>query len=476
MSGAEPIFDPWDEYVVPPFPLEVLPDDVRRFVETQSRVIGCDPSAVAMSVLAACSGALDHRFALRMLRNGDWYAHPRLWVLLVGDPSRKKTPAIAAATRCLGEHEQSLWDEWERERASARQADPKAPEPPKPPRYMLHDVTTEKLGEILARQDRGALVKRDEIAGWIGSMEKYSGSKAASADRAFWLQAYDRGPFTVDRIGRGEQRIRNLSVSVLGGIQPQRLKELHGLTSDGLLQRFVPVMVGKAPFPIDEPTAEALGAYRDLTLALVNATPTTIVMTEEAYAAATEARRRLHDLEQVGGGLAPGFQAFVGKLPGVFGSLALILHLIAGPHHGSTRPVEATTVLNAARLVEDFILPHAFEFYRTADSVTDGDRLQQVASWILTSGKKRFVASDFTTNVASFRGLGLMEVNRRLSPLVAGGWFTPFDEGPIAKSWTVNPAVFEQLKERAQAEERRKAELAKLMRSPRRRKELDDAA
>ena len=46
-------------------------------------------------------------------------------------------------------------------------------------------------------------MKRDEIAGWIGSMEKYSGSKAASADRAFWLQAYDRGPFTVDRIGAG---------------------------------------------------------------------------------------------------------------------------------------------------------------------------------------------------------------------------------------------------------------------------------
>jgi hypothetical protein len=90
MSGAEPIFDPWDEYVVPPFPLEVLSEDVRRFVETQSRVIGCDPSAVAMSVLAACSGALDHRFALRMLRNGDWCAHPRLWVLLVGDPSRKR--------------------------------------------------------------------------------------------------------------------------------------------------------------------------------------------------------------------------------------------------------------------------------------------------------------------------------------------------------------------------------------------------
>jgi hypothetical protein len=36
--------------------------------------------------------------------------------------------------------------------------------------------------------------------------------------------------------------------------------------------------------------------------------------------------------------------------------------------------------------------------------------------------------------------------------------------------------VFEQLKERAQAEERRKAELAKLMRSPRRQRGLDNAA
>lgn len=191
---------------------------------------------------------------------------------------------------------------------------------------------------------------------------------------------------------------------------------------------------------------------------------------------ATEARRRLHELEQVGSGLAQGFQAFVGKLPGVLGSLALILHLIAEPESGGARPVEAATVVKAARLVEEFILPHAFEFYRTADSVTDGDRLQQVASWILTSGKRRFVASDFTANVASFRGLGLMEVNRRLSPLVAGGWLTPFDDGPVAKSWIVESAVFEQLKQRAQAEERRKAALAELMRSPRRRKGCEDAA
>ena len=33
-------------------------------------MIGCDPSALAMAVLTAFSGALDHRFAVKMMRNG----------------------------------------------------------------------------------------------------------------------------------------------------------------------------------------------------------------------------------------------------------------------------------------------------------------------------------------------------------------------------------------------------------------------
>ncbi len=64
------IFDPWDDYVVPPFPLDILPDDVQWFVETQSRVIGCDPSAIAMTALASFSVALDHRVGSRCCAMG----------------------------------------------------------------------------------------------------------------------------------------------------------------------------------------------------------------------------------------------------------------------------------------------------------------------------------------------------------------------------------------------------------------------
>ena len=100
-QDAEPIFDPWETYIVPDFPLEILPAVVRRYVEQQSRVIGCDASALAMACLAGFSGALDHSFKIKMMRNGDWHESVRLWLMLVGDVSVKKTPIITAATKAL---------------------------------------------------------------------------------------------------------------------------------------------------------------------------------------------------------------------------------------------------------------------------------------------------------------------------------------------------------------------------------------
>ena len=61
-----------------------------------------------------------------------------------------------------------------------------------------------------------------------------------------------------------------------------------------------------------------------------------------------------------------------------------------------------------------------------------------------------------------------MEINQRISPLVAGGWLIPKEIGPVAKSWTVNPAVFVCFRERTDEEKHRKAALAQLMNSSRR--------
>lgn len=473
---AEPIFDPWDTWVVPRFPLDVLPSPVQRFVSDQSAVVGCDASALAMTCIANFSASIHHRFALKLMRHGDWWAVARIWLVLVGDVSRKKTPVFNTAFAELEAHEH-------RERAAHRQAtreyeaaaaqwDPKVkgppPEPPaKPPRFVTSEITPEKMADLLSGSERGILVKRDELVGWIGSMEKY-GSRGGAADRAFWLQSYDGGPYQQDRIGRGEVYIPNLSATIVGGVQPQRLAEIKGLTSDGLLQRFIPVMMGPSSFASDVPSSESFEHYRQLTRRLIGLQPARIILHDDALPIMEDLRRHLHDLEQSTEGLAVGFQGFVGKLPGIAGSLALILHLIKDPAGEWLHAVSQETMEGARRLVLDFILPHAFEFYRTAERATDGEKLQRLASWIVTSKKERIAARDLVRNVRDLRGRSVREIQLAVSPLVAGGWLEPEAAGPENSHWRVLPAVAQQFEARCRQEDARKAALARLMGSPRR--------
>jgi Protein of unknown function (DUF3987) len=376
-ATATAVFDPWERYIVPAFPFDILPAVVQDFVATPATVIGCCPSATAMAALGTFSGALHHGFALKMLRDASWYEHVRLWILLIAEASQRKTPLLRTASWPLVQYEKHLRENHERELCAYEIAKAQADEASQiteaepPPRYLAWDTTTEKLGEILARNgEKGILVLTDEISGWLGSMERYNNS-GSRADRAFWLSAYDGGPRTVDRIKRGEQYIPNLSASILGAIQPARLAEIQGLTSDGLLQRFIPVMMSSAKFRQDRASEDK--AYSALVRELIFAKPARLIMTDDALAIMTKLHEHLFHLEQASEGLAAGFSSFVGKLHGLTGSLALVLHLAHDPKCGATCPVNEQTIENVRRLTLDFILPHAFEFYRRAGP-TEGDR------------------------------------------------------------------------------------------------------
>ena len=466
------LFDPWAPYIVPAFPFDTLPPVLQQFVASQSVVIGGDPSAMAMAVLAACSGALDHRFRLKMMKHGGWYANPRLWVLLVGPPSYKKTPLINAACAPLEAYQDKVLHEYQIAmqgyEAAKERKEEALEKPAPPPRYVVYDSTVEKLGEILARKPKGLLVKRDEVSGWIGAMEQYTRGGGAAANRAFWLKAYDGGGFAIDQISRGEMYVENLSVSLIGGIQPARLVQLQGLTSDGLLQRLLPIMLMPGKLALDQPSDDE--GYRELIIALIEAKQQQLELSKEAVSKLDELRTYLHGLEQASTGLAAGFDTFVGKLAGVAGTLALILTVADDPSAESWgfAGVSPATIEKVQSIIVDFLVPHAFEFYRTAEASTNGDRLRQVASYVLTSGETRFTPSDFTRNVASMRNLSLREVNERVSPLVAAEWLDPDMRGLDNRSWKLNKYVTEQFAERRRLEEEQKQQIARLMGSPRR--------
>jgi hypothetical protein len=108
-------------------------------------------------------------------------------------------------------------------------------------RLLTTDATLESLHKLLEQNQAGIFVLRDELTGWLTSLEK----AGRESERSFYLECWNGdSSFTIDRIGRGSIYVDKCCVSLFGGIQPARLRSyfadamVDGETSDGLLQRF----------------------------------------------------------------------------------------------------------------------------------------------------------------------------------------------------------------------------------------------
>lgn len=299
------------------------------------------------------------------------------------------------------------------------------------------------------------------MAGWIGSLEKYTSGRGSAADRAFFLQAFNGGPYGVDRISRGTVAVDNLGLTIAGGIQPDRLHQLGDLTSDGLWQRFVPIIVAPASFGDDGAGGPAVSDYAAMIERLLQIAPNTRVqLSEGAHAVRLHVATRIFEIEQ-SEALGPAFSAFCGKLHGLWGRLCLVLSQI-DPESVSFIVPERTAGA-ATKLLIESVLPNAARVYASMGGAgANMDAIRSVAGFILTKIKNRIVASDLTRYVRACRGQTLDNVQRVVSPLVAGGWLTPEQEfHPMA--WAVHPGVHKLFVTRAAQEAARRGTIRELI-------------
>ena len=288
-----------------------------------------------------------------------WAEPPVIWTMAIGAPSANKSPGLDAVLsplkraerdlRAVAEASLTAWREraevaklvesaWKEAAKSALKegkeppARPSAANPgaePFLPRLSIADGTVERLAVIVSRQPRGTLLARDELAGWLQGMTRYSGG---GSDRPFWLEAYGGRGYTVERMGRDPVHIDRLSIGVVGGIQPDRLKSLlFKSDDDGLLARFLPVWPN--PAPIKRPDEGDDGGFLDMALARLLALdlvtdekgetrPWLVPFTEETRALLDDFRRAVRGWEAGAEGL---LLSFTGKLPGLAVRLSLVL-------------------------------------------------------------------------------------------------------------------------------------------------------
>ena len=249
---------------------DLLPCSFRPLVRdvTERMQVPMDYPAVVMVLCLA--GAVNRRAGIQPKANDTgWAIVPNLWGGIIAPPGFMKSPVIQAVTRPMSliqtewrrgyeeslrdfartkeEHELqcSAWKEQykasTKKNGTAPDRPKDGPEEPKLRRLTVNDATFEALHQTMSENPAGILVIRDELTGWWSQLDR----AGREGERAFCLQAWngDTG-HTIDRIGRGTIHVEACCMSLLGGIQPGRLRSYlvdaleDGPSNDGLIQRF----------------------------------------------------------------------------------------------------------------------------------------------------------------------------------------------------------------------------------------------
>ena len=465
----------------PELPLrDVLGPRLAQWVADAAEAKGA-PVDYVFAAMLAVAGATIGNARWAAIWQG-WAEPPIIWAMCIGLPSSGKSPAIDATLQPLRKAErplreaakaqrkewaekaelaklaESTWKEVAKAAVKAGETPPERPTgcdagpPPHIPRLVVNDGTIERLGAILAQQPRGTLQMRDELAGWLEGMQRYSGG---GSDRPFWLEAFGGRGFTVERMGREPLTIDRLSIGVLGGIQPDRLKSLlFKSDDDGLLARFLPIW--PEPAPLRRPQAWADEALMEaalgrlLTLDLTTdeqgeARPWFIHFTDDARALMDDLRAVVRGWEAGAEGL---MLSFLGKLPGLTARLALVVAFLDWAADGAEEP-HAITVAHfgrAAHLVEAYLLPMARRAYADAATPKAVRAARRLVGIIREQGWQRFTARDVLRLDRS--GLGkASELNPALALLEDGDCIRPVEPpaspqgGRPRRLFLVNPAL-----------------------------------
>jgi hypothetical protein len=263
---------------VEPFHSQLLPAPLRGVIEDMSNSIQCPMDFLAVPTMVMFGSLIGAGCGMMAKQKDDWLTIPNIWGGIIARSGGSKTPALSKALKPLDPLEKKAQEKYEQELVEyfknleaykhtkdmligrlkkkhksndgssvdllneTQQTLQSIQEPEKPicRRFKINDSTIEKTGELLSQNPRGLLYFRDELIGFLVTLDKEN----HVADRAFFLETWGGdSPYTSDRISRGRTHCNNMCLSILGGTQPSKLlsylnKAANNIENDGLMQRF----------------------------------------------------------------------------------------------------------------------------------------------------------------------------------------------------------------------------------------------
>lgn len=461
---------------IPTTRLNLWPDVLVARATELAKEVGCDPVVPLLAGLAAVSGAVDKRTSLSITPS--WKVPPNLWTMTIGEPSDKKTPGsrpMFAPLRKLEHEDRNRYEaemlkwkgiearhaaemkhyrEWQ---ASPDSAMPNAvppnvtPLPPMPAnlRLLVNDATSQKLVAMAEQRPKGFLLYLDEMQRWLSKLS----DPRNGDDRGSWIQAYETGPYTMDRMGAGSIQVENLAMSLYGNCQPQVFRDtVKGASTDGIIQRFLPVVLNpnfNAMWQEAVPSwASSEHDYEQLIRRVFGMPAFEYRLSEggnKVFREFCAGALKFRDVERRFNS-SPTYQTALGKMEGNCARLILLFHIIDDPY---SPEVAEDTVRKATKLFNTFFLPSLNYTYLEV-----GQQKDPMAEQLLTvlvqwaSARPTITMSDLRRGIKSNEWANsqspmaqIQMIRIAMDDYTNAGYVTLLQDHPRFPVWSINPAV-----------------------------------
>jgi hypothetical protein len=329
-------------------------------------------------------------------------------------------------------------------------------QPPRPPdgpgefvnpRLFFSNATIERIADLLMARPQGALQASDELAGLFLNMNRYH----SGSDKEFWLEAWNGGPYPVERKGRPPTPVKYLLVGVVGGFQPDKMVNSFKGREDGMYARLLFSWPDEAPYqPLALKKVEPLIVKVFGRIAHLggddpeNFSPRDIPLTVDAVDELEVFRKRVADDKEK---LEGREREWWVKAPAHVLRLAGTLTYLdwATSDRSEPRNIGIPFVTAAVDLVSEYFWPHARAALRQIGLSQSHSQARRALRWIRREGKERISRDDIRSDALA-RSLDADDTQTLLEGLERAGWLRRVEvlqkrPGPKAMRWDVNPKL-----------------------------------
>ena len=267
---------------VDPLHTELIPEPFRAWLADVSHRMQTPGDFAAVSSLVIVGSLICAACSIKPKRLDDWEVIPNVWGACIGRPSVVlKTPSMKEPMNLLERLQAEYGELFEKDKAGAEfdglankamidavkgqlstaakgagkdkvvnsddiqklKADyldlSQSTEPEATRRlFKTNETSIQSMTLLQVQNERGILVFRDELTGLLVKWDREDGAD----ERAYFLEGWHGdGSYTDVKIGRGITDAKSICISLLGGIQPDKLArylyQANKGNNDGLIQR-----------------------------------------------------------------------------------------------------------------------------------------------------------------------------------------------------------------------------------------------